>query len=83
MQKPMAMLQEIVRELARKGTLPKELATLELTPDLVLDEMGIDSLGMASMLTELEDRVGEGLPDDALERFRTVGDIVAYLEAGR
>lgn len=80
MSKSVEVLESIVRELAAKGTLPKELKTLELKPELVLDDLGIDSLGMASMLTELEDRLDVMLPDDALEKLTTVGDILEYLE---
>jgi acyl carrier protein len=64
--------------------LPGKLERDAITPDLKLRrDLGLDSLGMVSLLT----RCGEGLgvdPDDLVEvidveRMNTVGDVVAMV----
>jgi len=55
-------------------------------PTSTLDELGIDSLTAAELITDLEIRLGEDLPVDVLRRLnrvRTVGDIAAELRAAR
>ena len=42
--------------------------------------LGIGSLGMIDLAIAVEDEFRVRVPDEAAERFRTVGDIVAFLE---
>jgi acyl carrier protein len=54
----------------------------QVMPTSTLDELGIDSLTAAELVTDLEIRLGEDLPVDVLRRLnrvRTVGDIAAEL----
>ena len=49
-----------------------------------LDELGIDSLAAAELITDLEIRLGVELPIDVLRRLnqvKTVGEILDYLHA--
>jgi acyl carrier protein len=49
-----------------------------------LGELGFDSLASAEVITDLEIRLGQDLPVDALRRVgkaRTVGDVAALLTA--
>jgi len=51
-------------------------------PESTLDELGIDSLTAAELVTDLEIRLGEELPVDVLRRLnrvRTVGEVAAEL----
>ena len=53
-------------------------------PDVPVDDLGLDSLAAAEVITDLEIRTGLELPSDALRRLadaRTVGDITALVEA--
>ena len=43
------------------------------------DGLGIDSLAMIDLAVVLEDIFHVRVPDEAAERFRTVGDILVFL----
>jgi acyl carrier protein len=45
------------------------------------DDLGADSLDLVEMLLALEDEFGIDILDEEAETFRTVGDIVVYLQA--
>jgi acyl carrier protein len=50
-----------------------------------LEELGIDSLTAAEIITDVEIRAGIELPMDVLRglaQLRTVGEVTAYLQAG-
>ena len=50
-----------------------------------LEDLGIDSLAAAEIITDVEIRTGIELPMDVLRglgQLRTVGEIAAHLEAG-
>jgi acyl carrier protein len=46
----------------------------------IADDLGADSLDVVDMLMSLEDEFDIEIPDDEIERIRTVGDIVTYIE---
>lgn len=57
----------------------------KLTPDLLvlaapLEELGIDSLGTAELLFNIEDEFGVTLPPDAVQ-LTTLGDVVDFIDA--
>ena len=57
----------------------------QVTPASTLEDLGIDSLAAAEIITDVEIRTGVELPMDVLrglEGLRTVGEVVAHLEAG-
>jgi acyl carrier protein len=55
-----------------------------VTRDLRLQaDLGIDSLSMIDLACAAEDAFGIRLPDEDIERFRTVGDAVDYIERAR
>jgi acyl carrier protein len=57
----------------------------EVTADSTLEDLGIDSLAAAELITDLEIRSGVELPMDilrGLNGLRTVGEVTAHLEAG-
>jgi acyl carrier protein len=47
------------------------------------DELGIDSLSLIDVAVASEDEFGVRIPDDDLERFQTVGDLVDYVQQVR
>ena len=57
----------------------------QVTPASTLEDLGIDSLAAAEIITDVEIRAGIELPMDVLRglnQLRTVGEVAAHLEAG-
>jgi len=57
----------------------------QVTPDSTLEDLGVDSLTAAEIITDVEIRAGIELPMDVLRglgQLRTVGEVAAHLEAG-
>ena len=52
----------------------------EVTLDMRLDELGIDSLGAITIMYELEDRLDVEIPNEVFDRLTIVSDIVDQLE---
>lgn len=46
----------------------------------IVDDLEADSLDVVDLVMTLEDEYGFEVPDDQIENFRTVGDIVRYIE---
>ena len=52
-----------------------------ITPETnIADDLGADSLDVVDMLMSLEDELDVEIPDEEIERIRTVGELVAYIE---
>ncbi len=51
-----------------------------LTPDASLEALGIDSLGVAELLFNVEDEFRIALPPEPVQ-LPTVGDVVRYIDA--
>lgn len=47
----------------------------------LIEDLGIDSLDMVTMLMTLEDEFGITIPDEKAETLKTVGDVVLYIES--
>jgi acyl carrier protein len=57
----------------------------QITPASALEDLGVDSLAAAEIITDVEIRTGAELPMDVLrglDGLRTVGEVAAHLEAG-
>ena len=53
----------------------------KITPDsLIQKDLGADSLDILKLLMKIEDEYGIVVPDETLAGFKTVGDVVAFLE---
>ena len=57
-----------------------KLAPEALAPDAPLESLGIDSLGVAELLFNVEDEFGITLPPEPVQ-LPTIGDVVAYIDA--
>ena len=51
----------------------------KLTPDARLEDIGIDSIGIAELLFNIEDEFGLKLPDVPLD-LATFGDVILYVD---
>jgi len=57
----------------------------QVSPGSTLEDLGIDSLAAAEIITDVEIRAGVELPMDVLRglgQLRTVGEVAAHLAAG-
>ena len=46
----------------------------------ILEDLEADSLDVIDLIMTLEDEFGMEIPEDQVEKFRTVGDLVRYAE---
>ena len=52
-----------------------------ITPEMnIADDLGADSLDVVDMLMSLEDEFDVEIPDEVIDRIRTVGEVVTYIE---
>jgi acyl carrier protein len=57
----------------------------QVSPASTLEDLGVDSLAAAEIITDMEIRTGIELPMDVLRglgQLRTVGEVAVHLEAG-
>jgi acyl carrier protein len=52
----------------------------EIALDSPLDDIGIDSLSLLSLMFDMEDTLGVRMPDD-LPKPQTVGDLIAIFDS--
>lgn len=52
-----------------------------VNPYTTLDELGVDSLRAITIMYAIEDETGVEIPNDAIEKIRTVGDIIEIVES--
>ena len=53
----------------------------KITPDSdIVEDFAADSLDVVDMITTLSDEFGVDIPDEEIENFHTVGDVVQYVE---
>jgi acyl carrier protein len=53
----------------------------QMSRDLHLEKFDLDSLSKIDLAVAAEDRFGIPIPDDDLERFVTVGDLLDYVHS--
>jgi len=47
---------------------------------LILEELGATSLDVIEIITDIEDTMNISIPDEDIPSFKSVGDIVNYIE---
>ena len=58
-----------------------DVAEDTITPETnIVDDLGADSLDVVDLLMSIEDEFEIEVPDDDVEKLRTVGDVVKYIE---
>jgi acyl carrier protein len=57
------------------------LTAAQVTPESLLADAGVDSLGVIELMLQIEDEFGITLRDDEQPALATVGDLVAYIDA--
>ena len=71
------MLEQVKKALAKQLRVDEGKIT---EASLIKDDLGADSLDVLQLLMTIEEECGIIVPDEALADFKTVGDIVSYLE---
>jgi acyl carrier protein len=74
-----ALVIDSIRRLASCGELPRDLNARPLDGETAIDELGIDSLGKLSLLSELEERAEVRLSEGAIMGLRTLDDLARVL----
>ncbi|MBQ8610283.1 MAG: acyl carrier protein [Oscillospiraceae bacterium] len=46
----------------------------------IVEDLEADSLDVVDLVMSMEDAFGVEVPDEAIESFKTVGDVVRYIE---
>lgn len=72
------MFEEVVKALSEQLNIPKEKILAE---NEIIKDLGADSLDVVELLMTLEDNTGKTIPEDKVTDLKTVGDVVALLEA--
>ncbi len=73
------MVFEKVREiLCDQLDLEEEKVTMSSS---ILEDLGADSLDVVDLVMSLEEEFDSEIPDEDVEKFKTVGDIVKYIES--
>lgn len=57
-----------------------ELDEDTITPDSTMDDLGIDSIDAVELVMSIEDEFDLEIPDEEMDNFKTVGDVVHYIE---
>ncbi|MBQ8911501.1 MAG: acyl carrier protein [Clostridia bacterium] len=71
------MYEQIVAVLAKQ----LQIDPSSITPDTdIVVDLGADSLDVVEILMELEQAFSLSIPDEEIVKFRTPGDILAYVE---
>ena len=72
------VLEKVIAILSSQFDVDAETITAETD---IVDDLGADSLDLVDMLMTLEDEFNIGeVPDEMVEKIRTVGQLVAYIE---
>ncbi len=68
-------LTEIIRE--HKGG-----EDVVLTEDtVIIADLGLNSLDLINLVTDIEDEFDVEIPDRAIKMFKTVGDVIRFIES--
>lgn len=68
-------LAEIIRE--HKGG--EEVVLTEDT--VIIADLGLNSLDLINLVTDIEDEFDVEIPDRAIKMFKTVGDVIRFIES--
>lgn len=75
------MTKEEIYQRLEEMLIEEKGADLELRPDLaVQEELAEDSVEVMELVLTLEDEFQITIPDEAIEGFETLADIVDYIE---
>ncbi|MDD3397134.1 MAG: acyl carrier protein [Clostridia bacterium] len=71
------MLEEIKKLIARELNIATEKITME---SKLSEDLDVDSLDAIELIMTLEEEFSISIPDNEAQNFKTVGDIVTFIE---
>ena len=71
------LFNDVRKVLAKQLRMPEEGITSE---SRIMEDLGADSLNILMLLMTIEEDFGIKVPDEELAEFKTVGDVVSFLE---
>ena len=71
------MFEKVQEIIADKLSIDVEEITLDSS---FIDDLNADSLGIVELIMALEDELEMEIPDEDVENFKTVGDVVNYVK---
>ena len=71
------VFEKIQSILSEQLDVEKDIVTLEAN---IQEDLGADSLDVVDLLMTLEDEYDVEVPDEDIEKIKTVGDLVRYIE---
>ena len=71
------LFNDVKKVLAKQLRKSEECITAE---SRIMEDLGADSLNILMLLMTIEEDFGIKVPDEELAVFKTVGDVVSYLE---
>ncbi|MBR5097864.1 MAG: acyl carrier protein [Spirochaetales bacterium] len=71
------LFNEVRKVLAKQLRKPEDIIKPE---SKIIDDLGADSLNILMLLMTIEEDFGIKVPDEELAVFKTVGDVVSFLE---
>ena len=71
------MLETVIKVIAKQLSIDESKISPESN---LVDDLKADSLDVAALMLELEERYNVEIPDEELGSLKTVADIAAYLE---
>ena len=72
------LFNEVRTVLAKQLRKPEDMIKSE---SRIIEDLGADSLNILMLLMTIEEDFGIKVPDEELADFRTVGDVVSFLES--
>lgn len=74
------MLEKIAQIIKRE----MDLKNIEITRETkIIENLGADSLDAVELIMTLEDEFGVTVSDEVAQNFKTVGDIIDFLESNQ
>ena len=71
------MQEKIIKLVAEKKK--KKVEDIKLDSRLV-EDLGADSLDVVELIMTFEDEFGVSLPDEEVEKMKTIKDVITYIE---
>lgn len=72
------MFEKIQKELAEYFEIDPSKITLDTK---FIDDLGADSLALMELMFNLETETGKTMDDDVMDKVKSVGDLVKYIES--
>ena len=71
------LFEEVRKVLAKQLRKPEDIIKPE---SRIIEDLGADSLNILMLLMTIEEDFGIKVPDEELADFKTVGDVISFLE---